>query len=131
MGQTGVLGCVSLLVDGRLLVLTSYVVAALGFLHLLQQLHPGLLGSLELIIQLLPLLDLHQLLVIIVLLPVLDGLDHVVHKIVLHSQVQLASPVRLVEDGLPGGLCGPVLWAWKVCVVRRVSLTDRDSPGRL
>ena len=32
----------------------------------------------------------HQLLVIIVLLPVLDGLDHVVHKIVLHSQVQLS-----------------------------------------
>ena len=49
---------------------------------------------------------------IIVLLPVLDGLNHVVHKIVLHSQVELTPPVRLVEDGLPGGLRGPVLWAW-------------------
>ena len=62
----------------------------------------------------------HQLLVIIVLLPVLDGLDHVVHKIVLHSQVQLASPVRLVQDVFQAAsVCGPVLgtcnvgcWMW-------------------
>ena len=114
MGKTGVLGGVSLLVDGGFFILAGDVVATLGLLHLLEQLDPGLLSSLELIIQLFLLLYLHQLLVIIVLLPVLDGLDHVVHKIVLHSQVQLASPVRLVQDGLPGGLSGAVLGAWKV-----------------
>ena len=114
MRQTGVLGCVSLLVDGGFFILAGDVVATLGLLHLLEQLDPGLLSSLELIIQLLLLLYLHQLLVIIVLLPVLDGLDHVVHKIVFHSEVELAPSVGLVEDGLPGGLCGPVLWAWKV-----------------
>ena len=56
----------------------------------------------------------HQLLVIIVLLPVLDGLDHVVHKIVLHSQVQLASPGRLVQDVFQAAsvvpYSGPAMW---------------------
>lgn len=107
------------------------MIIALRLVAFLQQLHPGLLRSLELLLQFFLLFNLHQLqrkivsniddtfdkssdlFVKIVFLPVLDGCDDLIVEVVPHPDVGLGPPVSLVQDGLPGSLGGSVLRTWK------------------